>query len=121
MEIKEQMGMVNDYIGFTPVNYIARDGYVVGFIDFTGESYVAVKLNDEGVVLSDRKLPWHDKIAAIFQSNSQWWGEDGEDTLDFLCEGLWSAGFISFDSPESHEIYLEFWNRIASYPMANGS
>lgn len=118
MEIKEQMELVKDYIGFEPIHYIARDSLIVGFIDYTDESYVAVKLDDKGVVLSDRKLPWHDKIPGIFESNHQWWWEDGEDDLDVLCEGLWSAGFISFDSPESHQNDLEFWNRVSRHPMA---
>lgn len=97
MEIKDQMELVKDYIGFTPYGYIARCGVILGFIDQTPRGYDAIRLDDEGVLLSDRKLPWHSEIPGIIESSNQWWGDGEVDNLDDLYERLCFIGYIPFE------------------------
>lgn len=93
-----QSTMVDQYIGFEPLGYITKDGIILGFIDQNDEGYIAVRLDDEGVKLTE-PLPWSDRIDQVIKSNNNWWADEPRDTLDYLVEELLFIGCPPFGVP----------------------
>lgn len=117
-DFMRQSTMVERYIGFKPLGYIAKDEIIVGFIDQNerGE-YLAVRLDDEAVKLTE-PLPWGDRITQAIKTNNSWWVDNPVDDLDSLYHELTFIGYSPFEIPEDYTHNKELVKRLQSQGRA---
>lgn len=113
-DFMRQSTMVENYIGFKPLGYIAKDEIIVGFIDQNDKGeYLAVRLDDEAVKLTESLL-WGDRITQVIKSNNNWWVDDPEGELDWLYQELIFTGYAPFEIPEDYTHNAELAKRLQS-------
>lgn len=116
-DFMRQATMVENYIGFKPLGYIAKDEIIVGFIDQNDKGeYLAVRLDDEAVKLTEPLL-WGDRITQSIKSNNNWWVDEPKDGLDYLYHELTFIGYAPFEIPEDCTHNAELANRLQQRGM----